>query len=217
MTTAGAPPLIIVALALLGILLSPLSEIAVSRLIPRLGSVPPLKVRITTAAVTGAIFALFALRFGMIPELPAYLLLALLAVQLSRIDIQLHLLPNALVLVLLVAGFLMLGVPAGAGSEWQGVLRAVLGGAILFVTYLVLGLISPGGIGMGDVKLAAPLGMYLGYSGWQHLFYGGALGFVAGGVVTIILLRVNRTKRPSEVAYGPSMLAAALGVILALS
>ncbi|MBT2514372.1 prepilin peptidase [Arthrobacter sp. ISL-30] len=183
-------------------------------MLPRLGAMPSGKVRMTTAAVTGVLFALLTLRFGVIPELPAYLLLALLAVQLSRIDLQLHLLPNGLVLMLLAAGFLLLSVPAGIDSEWSAVLRAALGGVTLFFVYLILGLISPGGIGMGDVKLAAPLGVYLGYLGWSELFYGGTLGFVAGGLFTILVLRLSRGKKPSEVAHGPAMLAAALGVML---
>jgi leader peptidase (prepilin peptidase)/N-methyltransferase len=80
--------------------------------------------------------------------------------------------------------------------------------------YLILGLTSRNGIGMGDVKLAAPLGLYLGYLGWSQLFYGGALGFVAGGIASVVLVLKNRGNKPKEVAYGPSMLAAGLAVIL---
>ncbi len=67
---------------------------------------------------------------------------------------------------------------------------------------------------MGDVKLAAPLGMYLGYLGWSQVFYGGLLGFVVGGVMTVLLLRLKRGIKPSEVAHGPAMFAAAIGVVL---
>jgi leader peptidase (prepilin peptidase)/N-methyltransferase len=98
--------------------------------------------------------------------------------------------------------------------DWPGLLRAAAGGVILFLGYLILGLISPGGLGMGDVKLSAPLGMYLGYLGWTHVFYGGLLGFVVGGVVTVLMLRLKRGTKPSEVAHGPAMFAAAIGVAL---
>jgi leader peptidase (prepilin peptidase)/N-methyltransferase len=50
--------------------------------------------------------------------------------------------------------------------------------------------------------------------GWSQLFYGGALGFVAGGLVSTLLVLKNRGNKPTEVAYGPSMLAAAFAVIL---
>jgi leader peptidase (prepilin peptidase)/N-methyltransferase len=69
---------------------------------------------------------------------------------------------------------------------------------------------------MGDVKLAAPLGLYLGYLGWSQVFYGGALGFVAGGLASVFLVLKNRRNKPQEVPHGPSMLAAGLAVILLL-
>jgi leader peptidase (prepilin peptidase)/N-methyltransferase len=86
----------------------------------------------------------------------------------------------------------------------------------MFVLYVFLALTSKNGLGMGDVKLAAPLGLYLGYLGWSQLFYGGALGFVAGGLASAVLIAKNRGNKPQEVPYGPSMLAAGLGVILLL-
>lgn len=214
MTAIAAQPLLVAALGLLGLLTSPLAEVLITRSLPRLGGLPSLIIRITTAVATAALFALLTLRFGFSPTLPAYLLLGVLAVQLSRLDVAHHLLPNPLVLLLLVAGLVLLTTSAAFLSDWPGLLRAAAGGVILFLGYLILGLVSPGGIGMGDVKLAAPLGMYLGYLGWSHVFYGGLLGFVVGGVVTVLLLRPKRGIKPSEVAHGPAMFAAAIGVVL---
>jgi leader peptidase (prepilin peptidase)/N-methyltransferase len=65
---------------------------------------------------------------------------------------------------------------------------------------------------MGDVKLAAPLGLYLGYLGWSQLLYGGLLGFVLNGVVTLLLVSIRRRGKGTEVAHGPSMLAATAAV-----
>ncbi|MFJ4168167.1 prepilin peptidase [Paenarthrobacter sp. NPDC089714] len=201
-------------LALAGLVLSPLCELLIARALPRLGGLPSLKVRITTAAVTALLFGLLAWRFGFSFELPAYLLLALLGVQLSRIDFTLHLLPNRLVLALLGGGLLLLGVSSVVDPGWPELLRALAGGAILFAGYLILGIISPRSLGMGDVKLAAPLGMYLGYLGWPQVLYGGLLGFVVGGVLTVLMLRLRSAEKPAETAHGPAMVAAALGVVL---
>ena len=109
-------------------------------------------------------------------SLPAFLVLGVLGVQLARIDIAHHLLPNPLVLALLI------GRPGALRGQQRG--HGRLGRPAprsrrrrhLFVVYLILAIISPSGIGMGDVKLAAPVGLYLGYLGWSQLFYGGALG-----------------------------------------
>ncbi|MEW1820193.1 prepilin peptidase [Arthrobacter sp. NPDC080031] len=214
MTVTAAQPLLVAALGLLGLLTSPLAEVLITRSLPRLGGLPSLITRITTAVATAALFALLTLRFGFSPTLPAYLLLATLAVQLSRLDVAYHLLPNPLVLLLLSAGFVLLTTSAVLVPDWSALLRAAAGGVILFLGYLILGLISPGGLGMGDVKLAAPLGMYLGYLGWSHVFYGGLLGFVVGGVMTVLLLLLKRGIKPSEVAHGPAMFAAAIGAVL---
>jgi leader peptidase (prepilin peptidase)/N-methyltransferase len=216
-TSAAIATLIALAVGLLGILLSLLAEYVIARTLPRLGGLPGVRTRITTAALTGALCAGLALRFGMEWTLPAYLLLAVLGVQLARIDVAHHLLPNPLVLTLLVAGLALFVLSGTATAEWAGLLRAAAGAAILFVIFLILALISPNGIGMGDVKLAAPMGLYLGYLGWTQLFYGGALGFVLGGILSVVLIRLKRANLGSEIAFGPSMLAAALGTLLLAS
>ncbi|WP_309073202.1 prepilin peptidase [Paenarthrobacter sp.] len=214
MTDGPGVPLLI---ALLGLLLSPATELIIARSLPRLGDLPARRVRITTAAVTALLFGLLAWRFGFSPELPAFLLLALLGVQLSRIDFTLHLLPNALVLFLLGGGLMLLLASAALSPGWPELLRALAGGAILFAGYLILGLISPGSLGMGDVKLAAPLGLYLGYLGWGQVLFGGLLGFVVGGVLTVLMLRMRSAEKPVETAHGPAMVVAALGVALLMN
>lgn len=217
----GGAPLLALAVGVLGMLAGVVTELVVARSLPRLGALPARRTRITTAAVTFVLSVLLAWRFGSSPELAAYLVLGVAAVQLARIDIVHHLLPNRLLLPLLVAGLALLAVAAGIQGATEGLLRGVAGAVALFVLYLVLAVTSRNGLGMGDVKLAAPLGLYLGYLGWTQLFYGGALGFVAGGVASLVSVLKNRgapqspgSKQQGEVAHGPPMLIAGLAVIL---
>lgn len=212
--TSSAAPFFVLAIGLLGTLLGMLAERLIAGALPRLGGLPGIRTRITTAVLTGAVCACLAVRFGMDWSLPAFLVLGVLGVQLARIDLAHHLLPNPLVVALLSAGLALFVVSSTATAGWAELLRAAAGAAILFVVYLILAIISPNGIGMGDVKLAAPVGLYLGYLGWSQLFYGGALGFVVGGIFSVVLIRLNRAEKPSEVAFGPSMLAATLGLVL---
>ncbi|RKR20550.1 prepilin peptidase [Arthrobacter oryzae] len=215
---AGTLPgvLFIAGIGLLGACLSLLAEPLMRRALPHLADPLNARSRITTAAVTFALCALVAWRFGPSPELAAYMLLAAAGVQLARIDLLHHLLPNRMVLPLLGVGLALLAAAAGVSGDAGNLLRGAAGAVILFVLYLFLALTSRNGLGMGDVKLAAPLGLYLGYLGWSHLFYGGALGFVAGGMASALLVLKNRGNKPKEVPYGPSMLAASLAVILLL-
>lgn len=206
--------LLVAAAALLGLALSPTSEVLIARRLPRLGALPALPIRITTAVFTGLLCGAFTWRLGMGSALPAFLFLAILGVQLSRIDIALHLLPNPLVLILLAGGFFLLLMPGLLNLQADNLLRATLGALILFAGYLILGLISPGAIGMGDVKLAAPVGLYLGYLGWSQLLYGALLSFILNCVVTILILSRKDREKASEVAHGPSMIGALAGASL---
>lgn len=209
-------PVFIAVVGILGVVLGQIAERIIAHTLPRLGGTPASWVRITTALLTGSLSALLALRFENTWQLAAFIVLAVLGVQLSRIDIAHKLLPNRIVLTLLLVGTGLLSASAAAIPAWDNLFRAVVSAAILFAVYLILAVVSPKGIGMGDVKLAAPIGLYLGYLGWPHLFYGGAFGFVAGGLATFVLMRLKTKGMPSEVAYGPSMLAACLCVILSL-
>lgn len=212
---AGSASLLFIAgIGAVGLVLTLLVEFFLPRLLPRLAVSSGTASRITTAAAAFGLTALLAWRFGTSAELPAYLVLAVTGVQLARIDILHHLLPNRLVLPLLGAGLLLLSFPAAVAGDPGHLLRGIAGAVTLFVLYLILALTSRNGIGMGDVKLAAPLGLYLGYLGWSQLFYGGALGFVAGGITSMVLVLKNRGNKPKEVAFGPAMLAAGLAVIL---
>jgi leader peptidase (prepilin peptidase)/N-methyltransferase len=61
-------------------------------------------------------------------------------------------------------------------------------------------------MGLGDVKLAGVLGMYLGYLGWAQLAVGVAGAFLLGGVFGIMLMLLGRAGRKTAVPFGPWML-----------
>ncbi|MFD2092070.1 prepilin peptidase [Blastococcus deserti] len=158
---------------------------------------------------TAVLFALVALRFGASPELPAFLFLAGAGVLLAVIDLRHRLLPNRVVVPSIGIGAGLLIVAAAVEASWPALLRGGLGAVVLFAVFLVLALISPSGLGMGDVKLAALLGLYLGWLGWGVLVIGAAAGFVAQAVVALALLAGRRIGLRGELPFGPAMLAGA--------
>jgi leader peptidase (prepilin peptidase)/N-methyltransferase len=160
--------------------------------------------------LTAALFALMAWHLGADWDLPAFLYLAAIAVALALIDIDVHRLPNAIVLPSYPVVAALLLVPAVADGRWDDYLRAVLGGLVLFAVYFLLAFIYPSGMGFGDVKLAGVLGGYLGWLGWGVLAVGGFLGFLLGGVLGALLMAVRRAGRKSKIPFGPFMLAGAL-------
>jgi leader peptidase (prepilin peptidase) / N-methyltransferase len=164
---------------------------------------------------TGALFALMVLRFGLAWELPAYLYLAAIAVALALIDVDVHRLPNAIVLPSYPVAAVLLLLPAVVEGRWDDVLGAAAGGVILFAFYFLLAFIYPAGMGFGDVKLAGVLGAYLGWLSWGALGVGAFLGFLLGGVLGALLMAVGRAGRKSKIPFGPFMLAGALIAIFA--
>ena len=59
---------------------------------------------------------------------------------------------------------------------------------------------------MGDAKLAALLGLYLGWLGWRVLVLGVAAGFVVQAVLALVLLATRRIGLRGELPFGPAML-----------
>ncbi|MDN5906416.1 MAG: prepilin peptidase, partial [Micrococcaceae bacterium] len=104
-----------------------------------------------------------------VPLVLALLLFIINGARLAWIDARTHLLPNRIILPWYLFALVLLGAALGLAGDWAGLLRTVLGGAILFSFYLLLHLIQPRGMGLGDVKLAGIMGLYLGYVSWTHL------------------------------------------------
>ncbi|WP_369133085.1 A24 family peptidase [Modestobacter sp. I12A-02662] len=158
---------------------------------------------------TAAVFVLVVLRFGASAELPAFLVLATAAVLLAVVDARHRLLPDRVVLPALAAGAVLLTLAAAATGEWTALLRALLGAAAMFAGFLVLAVLSPSGLGMGDVKLAAVLGLHLGWLGWDAVLVGAVAGFVVQAGGALVLLALRRVRRDSDLPFGPAMLVGA--------
>jgi leader peptidase (prepilin peptidase) / N-methyltransferase len=165
------------------------------------------------AVATAVLFGLATWRLGASWQLPAFLALAAAGVLLAVIDLEHRLLPNRIVGPAAVAGAVLLGLAAAADGQGQDLVRALLGAAALFVAFLVLALIAPSGLAMGDVKLAGLLGLYLGWLGWGAVVFGAVAGFVVQAVVALLLLATRRIGLRGELPFGPAMLAGAALVI----
>jgi leader peptidase (prepilin peptidase)/N-methyltransferase len=65
-------------------------------------------------------------------------------------------------------------------------------------------------MGMGDVKLAGVLGLFLGYLSIGHVFVGLFLGFALGAVLGVILIATGIRSRKDHIPFGPFLAAGAL-------
>ena len=159
------------------------------------------------------LFLAVAARFGASWELPAYLVLTAALLAISIIDLEHFIVPDRITAPLTVSALALLGLAAIAeGNGWRFG-RTLAGGVAYFAFLLLLNILYPKGMGMGDVKLAFSLGLYLGWLGWGQVFLGGFLAFLLGAVVGVTLIATKVKSRKDVVPFGPFL---ALGAMLTI-
>ncbi|MDT0190380.1 A24 family peptidase [Rothia terrae] len=134
---------------------------------------------------------------------------AVCAVELWRIDVAIHRLPDKIVLpmyaVIGAALFTVLVLTEGA----EGLRRTSYSAVVLLGIYWVLRMISRRSLGLGDVKLAGVLGLLMGYFSALNILWGTMLAFVFGGCYGLYLVLTKKASLKTHIPFGPFMLAGA--------
>lgn len=145
-------------------------------------------------AITGLVFVLLWNHYGFSIKLPLVMLFACLFMIILVIDIEHHLILNRVVYPAIALAFL---VPILTPD--YGIISAVIGGVTGAGILLPLVLLFPSGMGMGDVKLAALIGLLVGF---PQVFIALLTGFVIGGAVGggLLLARLKGRKEPIPLA-----------------
>jgi len=169
------------------------------------------------APVLALLWGFLAWRIGDLAAwaaLPAYLFFAWLAVALVWIDVDVHRLPDGLVLPAYPALLVLLACATVGAGDWRPMRDALIAMAALYVLYFVMAILSPASLGFGDVKLSGLIGLVLGWLGLGTALFGLLAGFVAGGLIAIVMLVAQRAGLRSHIAFGPAMI---LGALVALA
>lgn len=167
---------------------------------------------------SGVLWAAAALAWGLSARAFFGIVLFYLSLILSAIDLDHRRLPNALVALLAGMGALgvltaWLGIPAcpivgsavGIRAAAVAGVGVLLGGGVPLVAALVYErLRGQAGLGMGDVKLLAAYGLYLGSFVVMALFIGSLVGAIVGTAA-------RKGVRESAIPFGPFL---ALGAIV---
>jgi leader peptidase (prepilin peptidase)/N-methyltransferase len=126
--------------------------------------------------------------------------LALFTIPLVVIDLRERRLPNKITLpaiALTFVGIMLTG-------DWGRVGVAVICAAALFL--LGTALSFKGWLGMGDVKLLVPIGLTLGWFGWEVLAIGLGLAFFLAGGYVFVRMAMQKITATSTIALGPFLL-----------
>jgi leader peptidase (prepilin peptidase) / N-methyltransferase len=120
-------------------------------------------------------------------------------------DLEQRIIPNRILLVSAIAGIAIAAVPDPASLPERAIAALAAGGLLLLTA-----IAYPKGMGMGDVKLAALMGLYLGQAVAPALF----IGFLAGALVGVgLMLREGGAARKRGIPFGPFL---ALGGLVGL-
>jgi leader peptidase (prepilin peptidase)/N-methyltransferase len=165
--------------------------------------------------LTGVLFAAVGARFHDSWALPAFLLLTAALVALSAIDLEHYLLPNRIIYPVGFASVALLAIAALLDHNWTAFFRACECGAVAFGCFLVIHIASPRGMGFGDVRLSAILGLYLGWLGWGELMAGLFAGFVVGAVAGVAVMAVVGMRgRKYHIPFGPFLAFGTMTIVL---
>ncbi|MFF5627046.1 A24 family peptidase [Microbacterium sp. LWH10-1.2] len=140
----------------------------------------------------------------------AHVALLVIAVALAVIDARTHRLPNRIVLPTLAGAALLAATEAMLTGESAALIRAGWGMVLLGGFYAALRILGRSGMGGGDVKLAALIGLVLGWHGWTALAAGAASAFVLAALYALVLMALRRADGATRIAFGPWMLLGAL-------
>jgi leader peptidase (prepilin peptidase)/N-methyltransferase len=155
--------------------------------------------------LTAVLFAALAVAKGLNDDLVVLLPFAAMLIAVADIDLEHRIVPNKIVVPMAVYG-----VAASAVVRTAMLPELLIAGAAAFTFLLVAALIHPAGMGMGDVKLAGVMGLYLGASIAPALL----VAFLSGSVVGLaVMARHGASGRKKGVPFAPFL---ALGAVVAL-
>jgi leader peptidase (prepilin peptidase)/N-methyltransferase len=211
----------VVLCALLGVPAGMFANLLVDRIPERqhLRPLPPARtlaatrLQILTIVATVVLFAGAGLRFGADWVVPGYLVFFVCLVSISVIDSQRQIIPNYIVYPTIFASVPLLALAALIQGEWDRFGQAMLGATLAWLALFLIHMISPGGMGFGDVRLAFVLGLFLGWISLSHVVTGLFLGVVIISVVGVVLAVLRLRSLQEHIAFGPFL---AVGSTLAV-
>lgn len=138
-------------------------------------------------------------------------------IPLSIFDIRQRRLPNVLTGALFLSSIGIAVTNSLLRHESHRLVLGLGGAASMIAFYFMISLLSRGGLGMGDVKLAFPLGFISGFFGIRAVWISNFFAISIGALFSIVLLLFARAGVKSTIPFGPFMLFGQLLCLLLLT
>jgi leader peptidase (prepilin peptidase)/N-methyltransferase len=132
--------------------------------------------------------------------------MTLILIVITMIDYDLQIIPDELNIALLILGLIYLASIKFPINGFRGLLPHVLGFLIGGGLFFLIAVVSAGGMGGGDIKLMAALGLWF---GWKYLLVLMLFSFVSGAVISVALLALRIKGRKDAIPFGPFIALAA--------
>ena len=163
---------------------------------------------------TACLFAAVTARVPTHRAAPAYCVLAAGLVALTVVDLERFRLPTPIIASTAAVGLPLLLLPALAAHDLASLVRVPIAGAVGFALLGLVFVVSPRGIGFGDVRLAGLCSAFLGWLGYRVAAVGLVLAFLSAGIIAIGLLVAGRAGRKTRLPFGPFLATGTAAAIL---
>ena len=135
-----------------------------------------------------------------------WIVLISVGVPLSIMDIISRRLPNVLTSALFVLSTIIISISGIVDHASSRVISSFIDSLVLSISFLIVSFATRGGMGMGDVKLSAGIGLIAGFYGTQTLFLSTFLSFILGALVGVALLLLRKGNLKTTLPFGPFMI-----------
>ncbi|MEX1377337.1 MAG: prepilin peptidase [Eubacteriales bacterium] len=171
--------------------------------------------------LTGILFLLCFLVFGLSWQFLAYIILTSILIGITFIDIDFQIIPDSFMIFGLIVGvaFVIAGVvPSGEDTFWGNIITGLIGmacgaGPLIIINLFSLAILKRDGIGGGDIKLMGVVGLFI---GMKNILLAMVLGIIVAGVYSLIYMRKVRSDETEEESEESGMHEIPFGPFLAL-
>ncbi|MFC1993192.1 prepilin peptidase [Chloroflexota bacterium] len=165
---------------------------------------------------SGLLFAFTYWRYGLGAEFAIITFYCCLFIVLMVIDLEHQLILNKIVypasiVALTISIFLPSLTTVDISLPWPDIINGIIGGAIGFAFLAIPALVYRGGMGWGDVKMAALIGLV---TGFPLVFVALLMSVILGGLVAGALLLFKIKKRKDAIPFGPFLSLATMATLL---